>query len=83
MKKIITKYIALVIVIIFTLSCNNNDSDERAKDAVYVKPSIDRRGRFRKGYVRMPVSTRKNAVKNQNRSRYDYHTRGKYRKKKY
>jgi len=83
MKKFITKCIAIVTVILFTLSCNNNDSSERAKDAVYVKPSIDRRGRFRKGYVRMPVSTRKNAVKNQNRSRYYYHTRGKYRKKKY
>ena len=53
------------------------------KQAVYVKPSIDSRGRYRKGHVRMPVSTRKNAIKSQNRSRYYYQTRGKYRRKKH
>ena len=49
---------------------------------VYVKPSIDYKGKFRKGHVRMPVSTKKNAIKSQNRSRYYYQTRGKYRRKK-
>ena len=49
----------------------------------YVKPSIDYKGRMRKGYVRKKVSTNKNAIKNQNRSRYYYHTRGKYRRKKH
>ena len=63
-------------------SRDNSESRERAKNAVYVKPSIDIRGRFRKGYLRMPVSTKKNAIKNQNRSRYSYDTKGKYRKKK-
>jgi hypothetical protein len=52
------------------------------KKPVYVKPSIDYKGKFRKGHVRMPVSTKKNAIKNQNRSRYYYQTRGKYRRKK-
>jgi hypothetical protein len=71
----------LIFVLILSLnSCtNSNDSD---KGAVYIKPSVDYRGRYRKGHVRMPVSTRKDAIKNQNRSRYYYHTRGKYRNHK-
>lgn len=44
----------------------------------YVSPTIDKYGHFRSGSVRMPVSTNKNAIKNQNRSRYYYQTRGKY-----
>ena len=73
------------IVVIFTLlsSCGNSVDSGSGKQAVYVKPSIDSRGRYRKGHVRMPVSTRKNAIKSQNRSRYYYQTRGKYRRKKH
>jgi hypothetical protein len=50
--------------------------------ATYVKPSVDRRGRFRKGHIRFKTSAKKDAIKSQNRSRYYYHTRGKYRSKK-
>ena len=60
-------------------SCSGDNT--KAKKSVYVSPSIDYKGKFRKGYVRMPVSTNKNAIKNQNRSRYYYQTRGKYRRK--
>jgi hypothetical protein len=59
-------------------SCTDRDSG----GSTYVKPSIDKNGKFRKGYVRKSVSTNKNAIKNQNRSRYYYKTRGKYRRKK-
>ena len=48
----------------------------------WVSPSVDSRGRMRKGHYRRPVSTSKNAVKNQARSRYYYQTRGKYKRKK-
>ena len=70
-----------IFVLILSLnSCTNSyDSD---KGAVYVKPSVDYRGTYRKGHVRMPVSTKKDAIKNQNRSRYYYNTRGKYRNHK-
>jgi len=61
-------------------SCDFKDSENDSY--VYVKPSIDRNGRMRKGYVRKKVSTDKNAMKSQTRSRYYYHTRGKYRKRK-
>jgi len=63
-------------------ACGNSSDSGTGKKPVYVKPSIDYKGKFRKGYVRMPVSTKKNAIKNQNRSGYYYQTRGKYRRKK-
>jgi hypothetical protein len=45
-------------------------------------PTITRTGKFRKGLVCKNVSTDKNAMKNQNRSRYYYQTRGKHRRNK-
>lgn len=69
----------LLLFIIGFGGCSDNDT--KTRKAVYVRPSIDYKGKFRKGYVRMPVSTSKNAIKNQNRSRYYYHTRGKYRRR--
>lgn len=72
------KTISILLIIIFFFSCTPNDDG----GGTYVKPSIDYKGRFRKGYVRKPVSTDKNAIKNQNRSKYYYETRGKYRKRK-
>lgn len=71
----------LIAFIFMLLSACVNDADT-SKGPVYVKPSVDYKGKFRKGYVRMPVSTNKNAVKNQIRSKYYYHSRGKYRRKK-
>ena len=69
-------------VLILLAACENRSDSDSGRKAVYVKPSIDYKGKFRKGYVRMPVSTKKNAIKSQNRSRYYYQTRGKYRRKK-
>ena len=63
------------------ISCDFKKSENAG--GTYVNPSIDYKGRMRKGYVRKKVSTNKNAIKNQNRSRYYYHTRGKYRRKKH
>ena len=60
-------------------SCDLKKSDDAG--GTYVKPSIDYKGKMRKGHVRKKVSTDKNAIKNQNRSRYYYQTRGKYRRK--
>jgi hypothetical protein len=75
-------YYFIVFICISLASCVDAGDSGTGKQAVYVKPSIDSRGRYRKGHVRMPVSTRKNAFKSQNRSRYYYQTRGKYRRKK-
>jgi len=61
-------------------SCDFKKSDKAG--GTYVKPSVNYKGQTRKGHVRRKVSTDKNAIKNQNRSRYYYQTRGKYRRKK-
>ena len=66
--------------LLFIISCNSSNSE--TPGSVYVKPSVDYKGKYRKGHVRVKVSTKKNAVKSQNRSRYYYQTRGKYRRKK-
>ena len=72
------KYL-FVLICISALSCTDgNTEDSHSGKPVYVSPSVDKRGRIRKGYVRMPVSTHKNAISNQNRSRDYYQTRGKY-----
>lgn len=76
-------YIAVVLsclVLLFS-SCDLKAKQERSGKPTYVRPSVDSRGRVRKGYVRMPVSTNKNAVKNQGKSRYYYETRGRYGRK--
>ena len=70
----------LMAIALFFSACTYN-SDGVGKKAVYVKPSINYKGKFRKGHIRKPVSTKKDAVKSQNRSRYYYQTRGKYRRK--
>jgi len=63
--------------------CHSSENKNQSNGgSVYVKPSIDKNGKFRKGHVRKSVSTSKDAIKNQNRSRYYYQTRGKYRRKK-
>ena len=76
------RYFAIAFLFILLAACGNNNDSGIGKKPLYVKPSIDYKGHFHKGHVRMPVSTNKNAIKNQNRSRYYYHTRGKYRRKK-
>jgi hypothetical protein len=63
----------------FIPSCDFKKSNKAG--GVYVKPTVTRTGKFRKGHVRKNASTDKNAIKNQNRSRYYYRTRGKYRRK--
>jgi hypothetical protein len=60
-------------------SCDFKKSDKAG--GTYVKPSVNDKGQARKGHVRRKVSTDKNAMKNRNRSRYYYETRGKYRRK--
>ncbi len=67
------------ILTFFLPSCDFKKSDSAG--GTYVKPSVNYKGQTRKGHVRRKVSTDKNAIKNRNRSRYYYQTRGKYRRK--
>jgi hypothetical protein len=70
-------YVFIVFLILSFTSC---DLQETGGSSTYVKPSVDKNGRVRKGYVRKSVSKSTGAVKNQNRSRYYYHKRTKQRK---
>ncbi len=78
--KLILKLGILTTIIFFFVGCGNSSESKGGKGANYVSPSVDYRGRYRKGHIRMPVSLKKDAYKSQARSRYYYHTRGKYRK---
>jgi len=71
------RYFVIACIFILLAACGNNSDSSSGRKAVYVKPSIDYKGKFRKWHVRKNVSTDKNAIKNHNRSRYYYHTRGK------
>ena len=72
------RVLILVLIAFFITSC---DLQETGGSSTYVKPSVDKNGKIRKGYVQRSVSTSKSAVKNQNRSRYYYKTRKKHRSK--
>jgi hypothetical protein len=72
---------SLLLLLLFQ-SCNSNNASDSKKSsggAIYIPPTIDKYGRFRKGHVRFPVSTKKDAYKSRMRSKYYYQTRGKYR----
>jgi len=72
-----------IILLMLIFGCQSSDYKNQSNGgSVYVEPSIDKNGKCRKGHVRKSVSTSKDAIKNQNRSRYYYQTRGKYRRKK-
>jgi len=74
-------YFIIVFILILFVACGNSSDSGNGRKPVYVKPSVDYKGKYRKGHLRMPVSTKKNAIKSQNRSKYYYKTRGKYRSK--
>lgn len=77
------KQLKRTIMYVFTgllLACSQNmDDDKDSSNAIYVKPSLDYRGKYRKGHIRFKTSTHKDAFINQARSRYYYHSRSKYR----
>lgn len=72
-KHQIFRFIGLGLVLCLMLAaCSDIQpiEERRSKSNTYVGPSIDYKGRFRKGYVRKKVSTNPNAVKRQNQARY-------------
>ena len=75
-----------VLFLFFLAGCTNSTSDNKQSTPplkpVYISPTIDKYGHFRKGHIKMPVSTNKNAYKNKRKSRYYYQTRGKYNRRK-
>lgn len=62
----------------YLTSCDLKSSQDSNYE--YVHPSVTRTGKVRKAYVRRKVSYSPKAYKSRARSRYYYHTRGKYRR---
>ncbi len=57
------RHFVIVFSLLLLAACGNSSDSNSGRKAVYVKPSIDYKGKYRKGHVRMPVSTKKNAKK--------------------
>ncbi len=57
-RKFVSHEVALLcnaFLYILLAACGKNNDSGTGKKPVYVKPSIDYKGKFRKGHVRMPV----------------------------
>jgi hypothetical protein len=74
--------INLIFGLIFLIGYSDTQEVKRPLKSIYVPPSINYKGQFRKGYVRKSVSTNPNAIRNQSKSKYYYKNKGKYRRKK-
>ena len=74
--------INLIIGFVFLIGCSDTQEVKRPLKSSYVPPTITYKSQFRKGYVRKPVITNPNAIRNQSKSRYYYKTKGKYMRKK-
>ena len=71
------KYL-LIFGFIFLIGCSDTQDVNRPLKTNYVPPTINYKGQYRNGYVRKPVSTNPNAMRNQSKSQYYYKTKGKY-----
>ncbi len=74
--------INLLFGFIFLVGCSDAQVLKRPLKSSYVPPSINYKGKFRKGYVRQSISKNPTAIRNQSKSRYYYKTKGKYIRKK-
>ncbi len=80
MKKIQISFL-LVLLIFCTLILSNNNLIAQRKPS-YVKPYVTRTGKIVSGHYRKSYSTSPNVFKNRAKSRYYYHTKGKYIRRK-
>ena len=80
MKNIYIPYL----VVLFILSSLTLSSDKLAaqRKASYVKPYVTRSGKIVSAHYRKSVSTSPSAFKNRAKSKYYYHTKGKYTRRK-
>ncbi len=80
MKKI-AKIFYIVALVIAVITQNQNSAFAQRKSS-YVKPYVTRKGKIVSGHYRKSYSTSPNVFKNRARSRYYYHTKGKYTRRK-
>jgi hypothetical protein len=72
------------LVVLFILSSLTLSIDKLAaqRKASYVKPYVTRSGKIVSAHYRKSVSTSPSAFKNRAKSKYYYHTKGKYTRRK-
>jgi hypothetical protein len=80
MKRNTKIFYLLVFILIFSLLNQNNLYSQRKSS--YVKPYVTRSGKIVRGHARKSISTSPNAFKSRAKSKYYYHTKGKYIRRK-
>ncbi len=75
------KSFLLVLLIFCSLILSINNLVAQRKSG-YVKPYLTRTGKIVSGHYRKSYSTSPSAYKNRARSRYYYHTKGKYTRRR-
>ena len=80
MKKIHISFLLVFLILSsLTLSINNLAAQRKAS---YVKPYVTRTGKIVSAHYRKSVSTSPSAFKSRANSKYYYHTKGKYIRRK-
>ena len=80
MKKIQISFLLVILIFCTLILCNNNLIAQRKPS--YVKPYVTRTGKIVSGHYRKSYSTSPNVFKNRAKSRYYYHTKGKYTRRR-
>lgn len=73
-------YYAFLLIFTFLLQTQNSLIAQRKSS--YVKPHVTRTGKIVSGHYRKSYSTSPNVFKNRASSRYYYHTKGKYTRRR-
>jgi len=80
MKKMYTSYLVVLFILCSLILSIDNLAAQRK--ASYVKPYVTRSGKIVSAHYRKSVSTSPSAFKNRAKSKYYYHTKGKYTRRK-
>jgi hypothetical protein len=80
MKRILKIFKLIVFVFVFVLQNKIEVSAQRKSS--YVKPYVSRSGKIVSGHYRKSYSTSPSVFKNRAKSRYYYHTKGKYTRRR-
>ena len=80
MEKVHNTFLALMMLILTAFLYSTNLNAQRKSS--YVKPYVTRTGKIVSGHFRKSYSTSPNVFKNRAKSRYYYHTKGKYTRRR-
>lgn len=80
MNKNTKTYCVFLIILAFLLQTQSGLIAQRKPS--YVKPYVTRTGKIVRGHYRKSYSTSPSVFKNRAKSRYYYHTKGKYTRRK-